>query len=167
MFYRESRAISRPGRYEFTLGTMADDTMMFLRNQFAAEERRKASQRSTDSVRHKFARGHVVGGRVFGYDNERVPAGHVERRINEAEAAVIRRIFDLCSAGVGYSRIAKLLNAEGAPAPKPYQGRPAGWAPSTVNEVLHRPLYRGDLVLNRTRKRGQVGPSQPLDPCRE
>ena len=38
--------------------------------------------------------GHVTGGRVFGYDNERVN-GHVERRINEAQAEVIRRIFTL------------------------------------------------------------------------
>ncbi len=154
-FYLEDR--------ELTLGTMADDTMMFLRSQFAAEERRKASQRSADSVRHKFPRGHVVGGRVFGYDNHRVEAGHVERRINDEEAAVVRRIFDLCAGGTGYTRIAKLLNAEGAQAPKPYQGRPAGWAPSSVNEVLHRPLYRGDVLWNRTRKRdvwGQVNRSR-------
>jgi site-specific DNA recombinase len=157
-FYLEDR--------ELTLGTMADDTMMFLRNQFSAEERRKASQRSTDSVRHKFALGHVVGGRVFGYDNERVAAGHVERRLNDPEAAIVRRIFDLYAAGNGYSRIVKLLNAEVAPAPKPYQGRPAGWSPSSVFEVLRRPLYRGDVVWNRTRKRdlwGQVNRSRRPD----
>ncbi|MBA2604794.1 MAG: recombinase family protein, partial [Acidobacteria bacterium] len=41
----------------------------------------------------------------------------VERRIVEAEAAVVRRIFDLCAGGIGYSRIAKQLNAEGAVSP--------------------------------------------------
>ena len=34
--------------------------------------------------------GHVTGGRVFGYDNLKVD-GHVERRINEAQADVVRR----------------------------------------------------------------------------
>lgn len=67
--------------------------------------------------------GHVTGGSVFGYDNVRVN-GHVERRINEEQAAVIRRIFALCAAGTGYTRIAKQLNAEGAVAPRSRRDRP-------------------------------------------
>src|SRR2546425_4092995 len=82
---------------------------------------------------------------------------HVERRLNDAEAAVVRRIFELCAAGTGYTRIAKLLNAERAPAPRPQQSRPAGWAPTTVNEILHRSLYRGEVTWNRTRKRNRWG----------
>src|SRR5688572_13644028 len=96
--------------------------------------------------------GHVTGGKVFGYDNVRVD-GHVERRINETQADVIRRIFTMCAAGTGYSRIAKQLNAERNAAPRPQQNRPAGWSPSTIYEVLHRPLYRGEVVWNKTRKR--------------
>jgi hypothetical protein len=34
---------------ELELGSMSGDTMMFLRSQFAAEERRKASQRVRDT----------------------------------------------------------------------------------------------------------------------
>ena len=44
--------------------------------------------------------GHVPGGRVFGYDNFR-GRWHVERRINEPQAAVVRQIFALCAAGTG------------------------------------------------------------------
>jgi hypothetical protein len=48
--------------------------------------------------------GHCCGGRVFGYDNvEIVDASgrrsHVERTVNATEAAIVRRIFDLCAAG--------------------------------------------------------------------
>ena len=55
---------------------------------------------------------------MFGYDNVDVvgPDGrrsHVERCINEAEASVVRRIFDLRAEGVGQVRIAHMLNAEG------------------------------------------------------
>ena len=46
----------------------------------------KARQRTRDAMIRKAKTGHVTGGRVFGYDNLRVE-GHVERRINEAEAA--------------------------------------------------------------------------------
>jgi len=37
-------------------------------------------------------------------------------------------------------------------APRPQQERPAGWARSSVHEVLFRELYRGEIVWNRTRK---------------
>ena len=99
----------------------------------------------------------MTGGRCFGYVNERI-AGHVERRIVEAEAAIVRRIFQLAAAGVGKVKIAKRLNAEGAAAPLPRGvGRPRGWAGSTVREVLHRELYRGEIVWAKTKKRGAGG----------
>ncbi len=66
----------------------------------------------------------TAGVRVFGYDNIDVAdadgkRSHVERQVNEAESAIVRRIFDLCAAGTGYTRIAKPLNVERAPAPRP------------------------------------------------
>ena len=73
--------------------------------------------------------GHVTGGRVFGYDNVDVLApdgrrSHVDRRINEEEASVVRRIFQMCADGIGKARIAHLLNEEGAIAPRSQQQRP-------------------------------------------
>src|SRR5439155_706151 len=76
--------------------------------------------------------GVLVGGRVFGYHNRVIYNGidrdgnplrsHVEREINDAEAAVVRRIFALYDAGEGLKRIAKLLTSEGAPQPKHFRG---------------------------------------------
>jgi hypothetical protein len=82
---------------------------------------------------------------------------HVDRRINETEAAVVRRIFELCANGTGKVRIAKQLNAAGAPAPRSQQGRPRAWASSSVHEILYRPLYRGEIVWNQTRKHDPWG----------
>jgi DNA invertase Pin-like site-specific DNA recombinase len=106
-------------------------------------ERAKASQRTKDALVQKFRAGHVTGGRVFGYDLVDVvhgdqllraqgaprhpDASHVERRINNVEAAVVRRIFELSAAGVGQKRIAWRLNAEGLPSPLAQQGRPRSW----------------------------------------
>jgi site-specific DNA recombinase len=151
-FYLEDR--------ERTLDSPTDKIMMSL-TAFADElEREKARQRTYDAMARKARAGHVTGGRVFGYDNVEIvdAAGarsHVERRINEPEAAVVRRIFELCAAGTGYTRITKLLNAERSPSPRPQHGRPAGWTPSTVNEMLHRSLYRGEVTWNKTRKRNR------------
>lgn len=112
--------------------------------------------------------GHVTGGRVFGYDNVEVcqPDGgrsHVERRINEAEAAVVRRMFELSADGAGLARIVQTLNAERVPTPRAQQGRPDAWSPSSVRAVLRRPQYVGAPVWNQTRKRDRWGRSRRSD----
>ena len=93
-FYLEDR--------ERTLDTPTDKIMLSL-TAFADElEREKARQRTRDAMLRKARAGHVTGGVVFGYDNVDVPApipdaqgrprrSHVERRINEREAAIVRR----------------------------------------------------------------------------
>ena len=108
-------------------------------------------------MRRKALAGQVTGSRGFGYDNVCTANGPVVRMIDETEAAVVRRIFELYAEGVGQSRIAKRLNEEGAVAPRSQQGRPRAWVPSLVHDVLDRALYRGQAVWNRTRKRDRVG----------
>ena len=70
---------------------------------------------------------------------------------------MVREIFELWAGGEGLKGIAKRLNAAGASTPRAQQGRRSGWAPSSVREVLHRPLYRGEIVWNRTKKRDAWG----------
>jgi len=159
-FYLEDR--------ERTLDSPTDKILLSL-TAFADElEREKARQRVTDSmVRHAKA-GHVTGGRCFGYDNVEVldangARSHVERRINESEASIVRRIFELSAGGWGYTRIAKTLNADGVPAPRPQQGRPVGWVHTSIYQVLHRPLYRGEVIWNRTKKRDKWGQARRSD----
>src|SRR5688500_2894788 len=95
-FYLEDR--------ERTLDSPTDKIMLSL-TAFADElEREKARQRVTDTMVRKAKAGEVTGGRVFGYHNVPVcnangQRSHVDRRINEREAAVIRRIFELCATG--------------------------------------------------------------------
>lgn len=108
-----------------------------------------------DDAKHVYDLVDVIGGRRV----RRAPkakrnpdASHVELCINEAQA-VVRRIFALSAQVFGYTRIEKHLNAEHAPGPRPQQARPAAWAPTSVYEVLHRDLYRGVVVWNKTKKR--------------
>jgi len=145
---------------ERTLDSATDKVMFSLTN-FAAEvEREKGSQRTYDAMLRKAKALHVTGGRVYGYDNVDVlapdpgPDGRprrlcVRRQINDAQGAVLQRIFQLCADGCGLTRIAKTLNAEGVAPPRPH-GR--GWAPTAIREILHRDLYRGTIVWNRSQK---------------
>ena len=144
----------------FQYGDFASNITGIVRAEFNAEYRRQISRWTREAMVRKCTAGYVTGGRVFGYDNVRVN-GHVERRINESQAAVVSRMFDLSASGMGYSRIARLLNDEHALAPRPQRSRPAGWSPSSVYEVLHRPLYRGEVVWNKTKKRDAGGKTAP------
>jgi site-specific DNA recombinase len=142
----------------------------------------KAREESSERVHEAHTRlhraGHVVGGRVFGYRNRVIYNGvdrdgnplrsHVEREINDAEAAVVRKIFAAYDAGEGLKRIAKRLTSEGAVAPKHFRAtdglRPVvGWASSTVRSVLTRETYRGVIIWNKTRKRNASGKWDPSD----
>ena len=65
--------------------------------------------------------------------------------INETEAAVIRRIFDLYLQGVGMQTIANILNNEGV---RRQYGREK-WHHTTVNYVLNNERYKGDALLQK------------------
>ena len=91
----------------------------------------------------------MAGGTIFGYDNTG-PKGQRTRCINEAEAAVVRSIYERFATGEGLRTIALALNRSGALSPRAQQGRPNGWSASSVREVLHRPLYRGEVVFGKT-----------------
>lgn len=153
-FYLEDR--------ERTLQGPTDKLLLSVAT-FADElERERARQRTYDALKRKAQAGHVTGGRVFGYDNRVItlPSGarsHVERQINEGEAAIVRRIFELALAGVGLRSIALQLNEAAAPAPRSQRGRPRAWCPSSIREVLHRELYRGVIVWNQSKKRDEWG----------
>jgi hypothetical protein len=66
---------------------------------------------------------------------------------------VFAAFFEMARDGIGKAAVAKRLNADGAVCPRAQQGRPSAWSPSSVNELLSRPLYRGEIVWNQSRKR--------------
>jgi site-specific DNA recombinase len=142
--------------HRFTYGTFESNITGILKSEFAAEYRRAIAVKTHEAMRRRAEQGHVTGGRTFGYDNVRKD-GHVERIINSAEATVVRDIYRRYADGEGFKQIAHALNAKKVPSPRPQRGRPAGWDPGTIRAVLRRPLYRGVVVYDRTKKRDLDG----------
>jgi len=75
------------------------------------------------------------------------------RVIDDAEAAIVRRIFEAFATGKSPRAIARELNAERIPGPG---GRP--WSDTTIRGhtlrrtgILHNELYIGRLVWNKQR----------------
>src|SRR5262245_38512382 len=122
---------------------------MIFNSLAASFERRRARQRTYDALRRRAEAGAVTGGRVYGYRNERDGEGYVRRVIDQAEAAVVWRIFTLYADGDGLTRIAKRLNVDGVRSPRAGTG---SWAPTAVREIIRRELYAGVIVWNRSQK---------------
>jgi site-specific DNA recombinase len=135
-YYQEDREVS--------LGDATGKFMEAVRGYASEAYRESVSRHMVDALKRKATAGHVHGGRVSGYDNVRVD-GHVERRINEAEAAVVRSIFERFGRGERPRRIAQALSHEGAPTPGLAGGWRKGtaWTKGSVREVLLRELYQG------------------------
>ncbi len=131
------------------MDTATDRLTTLLRNFGAEVEREKLAGRTHEALLVKARRGHVVGGRVFGYDNVRV-GDHVEYRVNEEQAAVVKEIFKRRADGEGYRAIAKALNAAGTPAPRAGRRGSGSWSFSAVRGILYNQRYTGVLVWNRT-----------------
>ena len=109
-------------------------------------------------LRGRVEDGKSGGGLCYGYDvvkrfDERGEAVRGDRKINEAEAQIVRRIFADYLDGQSSRAIALALNRDGVMGP---QGRE--WGPSTIHGnpkrgtgILNNELYIGKLVWNRLR----------------
>ena len=100
--------------------------------------------------------GKSAGGLAYGYRVVRELDEHGDlirggRRIDEAEALVLRRIFEMFAGGKSPRAIAKMLNAEGIPGP-----HARAWCDTMIRGhrlrgcgILHNEIYIGSLVWNR------------------
>jgi hypothetical protein len=95
-----------------------------------------------------------TGGRCYGYKRVKIAEiNGVRLVVDESEASVVRRIFDLFATGHSLKQVARTLNAEGVPSPQPQLGRiQRSWAPSAIRQILLNEKYIGKLVWNRRKK---------------
>jgi site-specific DNA recombinase len=98
-------------------------------------------------------RGQHTGGRCFGYNSVPVPGTTGKQLvINENEAVVVRRIFEMSADGQSLKTIAKTLNRECVSPPRPRAGkRYATWCPTCIRAMLRRDLYAGKVIWNTSR----------------
>ena len=97
-------------------------------------------------------RGMHTGGRCFGYDILKQEGGGSVRTINPREAEVVRRIFRMSARGNSLKKIAAKLNRDRVPSPQPGRGKKYdSWYPTAIREMLHRELYIGRVIWNRTK----------------
>lgn len=115
-------------------------------------------EKTRRGIEGRILAGKSGGGKCYGYDviggSDAAGAPITgERKINGAEADVVRDIFRRFAAGEGPRAIARSLNDQGVPGP---YGRP--WGDTTIRGhakkgtgILNNDLYRGRLIWGRQR----------------
>ena len=116
------------------------------------------AQKTRRGLEGRIRQGKSAGGRTYGYDIVRDfdAAGEPirgQRRLNENETKIVRRIFGEYADGRSSRAIAKSLNEQRIPGPK---GKP--WSDYTIHGnrrrgtgILNNELYLGRLIWNRQR----------------
>jgi site-specific DNA recombinase len=127
-----------------------------IKQAVAEHARREASYRTRRGLEGNAIAGKSTGGRAYGYIPARdSKSGQVE--INEVEAPIVRRIFEMYASDASARTIAATFNAEGIPSPG------AGWKRSARRQdgkwlasAIHGDLNRGTGILNNRRYTGVV-----------
>lgn len=118
---------------------------------YAADiERQKIYERTSRGRRAKLLRGSVVfpGWDLYGYRSDRDAGVY---RVEEREAQIVRRIFDMCSQGRGMHSIASTFNREGIPSPKSAERPGARWSSGAVSMILNSRSYMGEEICWKTK----------------
>ena len=118
------------------------ELMMTVLASFAQEESRSMSGNDKWSIRKRFERGEIMINttRFMGYDKNE----YGNLIINEVEAKIVKRIFDMYVSGEGCHRIANKLNEEGI---KTVTG--VKWDSATIRNMLKNEKYKGDFHIQK------------------
>ena len=120
------------------------EVLLTILSSLAQDESRSISENATWGIRKKFERGEIrVNTTKFvGYDK----GENGNLVINEEQAKIVRRIFQVFLQGETPESIARSLKEEGVPG---WNGK-ANWYPTTVQRMLQNEKYMGDALLQKT-----------------
>lgn len=123
----------------------SDDSLITGIKAILAEEySRELSKKINNSNRRRQenATSIITNGKLWGYDQK-----NGELTINEKEAKVVRRIFELYIAGYGCRSIRKMLTNEG------FLTRNATeFAETTIKRMIKNEKYKGTVIFNKQHK---------------
>ena len=123
-------------------GKSMGNLLLDLMSTFAEFESKSIKLNTKMGYKSRMMRGEFFYNRPpYGYDS----SSDGRLVVNQAEAAVVQRIFAMSLDGLGTYRIANALAAEGIPTK-----RGATWQPGTVKAILVNVTYTGDVLLQKT-----------------
>ncbi len=140
-------------REKIDTGKMGSEFILSMYACIAEEESHSISGNMKWSIRKRFKDGTYQQTLApYGYDRvdgKLIDGKRTEGKIviNEEEAAIVRRIYDMVLKGNGMGTIARTLNDEKIPSPTG-----GVWTDSTLRKLVANPVYVGDMLFQKTYK---------------
>lgn len=140
-------------------GSTADQIYKSVVREMAAEYSRELARKVIQGMYRKAKKGSWLGGVTpYGYKKIKENDGKISLAINEEQAEIIRKIYNLSLDGWGHKTIARSLNQSGIPASEAarkrqsYRNKNADgrWSSDVVRYILRNPLYKGDFRWNKS-----------------
>lgn len=141
------------------------DLLLPIKNIFNEQYARDISKKVYTAVKTKQEAGEFIGS-FPSYGYKKSPTNKNKLLIDEYAAGVVREIFSLYIKGCGKQRIAGILNAKGILCPAEYKkamglnysnpnklDSTTYWSYSTINSILHREMYAGNMVQGTKHQR--------------
>jgi DNA invertase Pin-like site-specific DNA recombinase len=142
----------------------AYDLLIPIKNIFNEQYSRDISKKIRSTLHAKQQSGEFIGAfACYGY--QKSPSDRNKLIIDPYAADIVRRIFSLYLHGYGKKKIAKILNSEGVLCPFEYKrangahyqnfygsGHSVSWSYSSINCILHREMYIGNMVQGTKRQ---------------
>lgn len=128
---------------------------------------RDVSRKTKAAFRAKARNGEFLGSFApYGYQKQSFVTGSSADKhklvIDAEAAAAVRRIFEMCADGAGYTKIAETLNAQGTLNPTDYINKIHSgffkssyhqkdhiWNPTTVRKIIGNPVYLGAMAQGK------------------
>jgi site-specific DNA recombinase len=130
------------------------DMLATIHGMMSAVYIKELAKKTHRGLEGRALKGMHTGGRVFGYNIEKLPGQNAGARlvVSESEAPLVRRIFEMFAAGTSLKNLAGTLNAERIPPPRLRKGKTiASWCPSAIRAMLRNETYAGKVNWNRSR----------------
>ncbi len=144
--FRGARLFFYVSRREVRFNTVNERFMESVDDLRFEGELESNRSRTREALRRKVRDGFIAGGKCYGFKNVRTPQG-TRAEVNEAEAQVILRIFEMFAGGRGFKGIARDLNGEGISGPRGL------WKDGGIRSMLLNERYLGWNIHGRVVKR--------------
>lgn len=155
------RIISVEEGYDSAVEGRNSEMIFTVHAMVAAHKSQEMSKSIRRGLRQSAVSGHHIGS-IPPYGYKKTP----DKRLvpHPLHSDTVRLIYQLYISGLGVNAIAKELNRRRYPTPRSsLTGESSLWQASTVNGILHNPVYTGTLIANKWRKGTDIDKSRLID----
>lgn len=136
------RVLTFDGKYD----SMKDNDTVGIQTWFNEHYVKDLSKKIRANLKHKKLKGEYLGHAPFGFIKSEAEKNKLE--IDQEAASIVKKIYNMYISGMGYKKIADILNKEKVPPPsfKHLISSKNKWNISTVQRILSNQAYIGHTV---------------------